>query len=124
MRMMSLALLMFCAVISGWTAALAQIEMRGMPGHAASSHMHNQNAASHEVAGEQDGCGGGDTECRHPSKSVHPLLCAACFAIETSALAITPPRVMPSTPVAMPQATMIATKIKPRYPPPKFFFQA
>lgn len=123
MRMASLALLIFCAVISGWTAALAQIQAHDPQGFAHSEHkQHHGTVSAQDRAGEHPGCAGDHADCRHTSKSVHPMLCAACFAVETQALGITPPKMAPSSPDAMPQAAMIPTDHKPRYPPPKGIF--
>jgi len=123
--MASLALLIFCAVISGWTAALAQIQVHDLQGRAHSSHaQHQPKLGTHGVAHDEPGCAGDQADCRHGSKGVHPALCAACFAIETAGLDIAPPRIAQASPNAVPQAAMITTDHKPRFPPPKPTFRA
>ncbi|OJF90364.1 hypothetical protein [Pararhizobium antarcticum] len=126
--MASLALLIFCAVISGWTAALAQIRVHDLPGGTSFQHQqhqqHQRTVSAHDHHPDEARCSGDQAECHHGSKGIHPMACAACFAIETAALDIEPPRIAGTAPEIVPQPAMIATDLKPRFPPPRRFFHA
>lgn len=117
MRIALLTLAVFCALISGWTASLAQVQDLG---GVAVSH-HADTATAHHAAttpADHDGCKAARACDQHP-KTVHPLLCAACFAVVLDAhgidrIALPAGAVLPS-----PQKPMLATVLKPRFPPPK-----
>lgn len=128
MRHFALALAIFCAMLSGWMPALAQL-----PGHAAGAHSHHvamATASLHPVmagahAGHDDG---GQAQAGQPSpcregcgnhRPTHPMLCAACFAIEAEE-AMPDVLPLPRPAFALPRATaLVAQAPAPRVPPPK-----
>jgi len=119
MRIAILTLAVFCALISGWTAALAQVQDLG---GAAVMH-HAGMAAGHAMAAEvgQDNhppCTAAQPCNDHP-KAVHPLLCAACFAVVLDAHGLDRIALPAGTIHPVPQKPMQATALKPRFPPPK-----
>lgn len=119
MRAVILITALFCALISGWTASLARVQdLGGMVTmhHAGVSADHGASATS-----DQYHCAADAKNCDHHAQTVHPLLCAACFAIvldshgldrDEFANAIIRPR---------PQKSLRATALEPQFPPPKTF---
>ncbi|WP_275789182.1 hypothetical protein [Pararhizobium gei] len=109
MRIAVFALALFCAILSGWTVSLARVQDLGLAMHAA-SHDHARGATS-----DDDGCRA--KECR--THAVHPSLCAACFAIETSMEAPVPGSPLRLAVLPRLQKPLQATLLKPLFPPPK-----
>ena len=117
MRALILVTALFCALISGWTASLARVQDLGglvTMHHAGASAGHGESATS-----DQDHCTSDTKNCDHHPQGVHPLLCAACFAVvldshdldrDDLANAIIRPR---------PQKPLQATALEPQFPPPK-----
>lgn len=115
MRAVILITTLFCALISGWTASLARVQdLNGMVTMHHSGTGHGASATS-----DRDHCASDTKNCDHHPPTVHPLLCAACFAVilddphldrEELANAILRPR---------PQKPLQATALEPQFPPPK-----
>lgn len=121
MRIAIFTLALFCALISGWTASLARVqELGGM----AVLH-HAGMAAGHEMAadvGEDGHSCAAAKPCDHQPKTVHPLLCAACFAVAIDAHGLDRTELPAGHVHPLPQKPMQATALKPRFPPPKRSF--
>jgi hypothetical protein len=116
MRIAILILAMFCALISGWTAALAQVQ--DLNGNAAG---HHRMTATHHVVSADAGdhtCATAKT-CSHQPKTVHPISCSACFAVILDAHGIDRIELPTGTILPALQKPMLATVLKPRFPPPK-----
>ncbi|KQY19991.1 hypothetical protein ASD31_06305 [Rhizobium sp. Root482] len=116
MRIAMLALALFCALISGWSATLAQIRhLDAAPAayHESLSHSpHSKLTASHDCRTADDGCD-------QRVNGVHPLLCAACYAVllesvDLDRLELATAPVLPS-----PQRPLLARTLKPHFPPPR-----
>ena len=114
MRLATLALALFCAVISGWSATLAQMR-----------HLETAPAAHHEnlspradMAARHDFRQAGDG-CDHRGKSVHPVLCAACYAVLLEEAGLDRPEIVASTIRPRAQRPLLARTLKPRFPPPR-----
>jgi hypothetical protein len=122
MRAILLITALFCALISGWTASLARVQdLGGMVTmhHTRASEDHGASATS-----GLDHCAPKAKNCDHHQQTVHPLLCAACFAVvldqpdlgrvEPAGSAIRP----------RPQKPLQATALEPQFPPPKTLLSA
>lgn len=112
MRIAILTLALFCALISGWTAALAQVQDLG-----GSTISHHESAVTHHPATADHACK--DASCSPQPKMVHPMSCSACFAVILDAhgidrVELPAGRVRPAL-----QRPMLAAILKPRFPPPK-----
>jgi hypothetical protein len=120
MRFSFIILAIFCALISGWTAALAQVQDIGVMSNGAVMHhgpaAHAQHAASADIA-----CSPEDKGCSHHPKVVHPTLCAACVAVMIDDFAFDRDAIEAGTVLPARQKPLLATSIKPRFPPPKPF---
>ncbi|WP_139093220.1 hypothetical protein [Pararhizobium polonicum] len=118
MRLAILTLTVFCALISGWTASLARVQDLG--GMAAMHHA--DAAAGHDMqasGAEHDRSCSAGHPCDKHSKTVHPLLCAACFAVVLDAHGLDRVELPAATVHPLPQKPMQTTALKPRFPPPK-----
>ncbi|MBW9063867.1 hypothetical protein JNB71_11100 [Rhizobium herbae] len=122
MRAFVLIAALFCALISGWTASLARVQdLGGMVtmDHTRASKDHGAAATS-----GLDHCAPKAKNCDHHPPSVHPLLCAACFAVvlDTPDLG----RVEPAGSAIRPRPPkpLRATALEPRFPPPKTLLTA
>ncbi len=118
MRMVILIIAVFCALISGWTASLAQVQDLAGP-----TAVHHANVATgHDMSADvgQDGhsCTAAKS-CDHQPKTVHPLLCAACFAVVLDAHGLERVELPAGAVLPSQQKPMLATALKPRFPPPK-----
>lgn len=119
MRLAVLTLALFCALISGWTAALAQVQGlhgNGMGHHGMSSTHHAVSADTSEHS-----CAAAKS-CSHQPKMVHPISCSACFAVVLNVHGIDRIELPASTVLPALQKPMLATTLKPRFPPPKTSF--
>jgi hypothetical protein len=116
MRIAIFTLAVFCALISGWTAALAQVQDLG--GNAIGHH--GQTATHRAVAADAGGpgCTAAQT-CFHQQKMVHPIACSACFAVVLDTAGIDRVELPVGTVPPALQTPMLATILKPRFPPPK-----
>ncbi|WP_426125268.1 hypothetical protein [Pararhizobium sp. PWRC1-1] len=116
MRIVILTLALFCALISGWTAALAQVQ--GLNGNAAGHH--RMTAIHHVVSADaSDHTCATAKSCSHQPKLVHPISCSACFAVILDAHSIDRVELPTATILPALQKPMLATLLKPRFPPPK-----
>jgi hypothetical protein len=107
MRTVMFALAVVCAILSGWTSAIAQVQMAGLSPHA--SH---HEAAERETLPKPNGCG-------HAGKCVHPMLCAACFAVAVTAPGLGRPLAERLTIPPLVDLPLVSTTLQPRSPPPK-----
>ena len=114
MRLATLALALFCAVISGWSATLAQMR-----------HLDTAPAAHHEnllplpdMTAHHDCRQAGDG-CDHRGKSVHPVLCAACYAVLLEEAGLDRPELVAAAVLPRAQRPLLARGLKPRFPPPR-----
>lgn len=109
MRRLLILLFVLCSAISGWTPVLAQVEAMPEKSHAQTSAATAN--ATHRCEDEQaPGCCG---------KQIHPMLCAACFAVVPAATAAFQ-RLAPSLViVSSRQQAMEDSAIEPVHPPPK-----
>ncbi|MFP5076028.1 hypothetical protein ACLE20_01840 [Rhizobium sp. YIM 134829] len=122
MRRLALALAVLCAILSGWMPALAQL-----PGHAAGAHSHHGDpaalpAAQHAGHGSNLSHAPQPGSCGHDCaghRAIHPLLCAACFAIETEEAVPTLPLALKPAFTREQAAALVARDPAPRVPPPK-----
>ena len=117
MRITLLALAVFCALISGWTASLARVQDLGgmaVAHHTGAPAGHGMRADAHMDCKAAKSCN------QHPG-TVHPLLCAACFAVVLDAHGLDRAALPAGTVLPSPQKPMLATTLKPRFPPPKIF---
>lgn len=110
MRPFILALAVLCAILSGWTSAVAQAQGLAHRDGIAVAH---DAVSSHS---EAPACASG---CPHPAKGAHPMLCSACFALEVAAsdlgrLAVPVQRVRPVA-----ELPLVASAPQPAAPPPK-----
>ncbi|WP_438749943.1 hypothetical protein [Pararhizobium sp. O133] len=120
MRHALVILAVFCALISGWTPALAQVQDLG--GMNMNGAMHHGSAVHAIPATSADvHCPPESKACAHHPKMVHPLLCAACFAVLTDASGLERDAIDAGTVLPALQKPLLATSIKPRFPPPKAF---
>lgn len=116
MRSVILATALFCALISGWTASLARVN--GMV------TMHHGGAAAHHgtsAAIGHDRCAPETKNCDHHPQTVHPLLCAACFAVVLDTPGLGRDDVGKVVIRPLPQKPLQATAPEPLFPPPKTF---
>ncbi|MEA3535818.1 hypothetical protein [Rhizobium sp. CC-YZS058] len=114
MRRFALALAVLCAILSGWMPALAQL-----PGHEGGAHSHHATGEGHH--GAQGHAAAGQPACRDCSghRTTHPMLCAACFAVQAEETAApVPPAYRPIFPRPC-ETTLAARAPAPRVPPPK-----
>lgn len=114
MRIAILALAVFCALISGWTAALAQVQDLNAAGHYGMAAPHqtvSADVSDHTCTAAK--------ACSHQSKMVHPISCSACFAVVLDAHSIDRAGLPAATVRPALQKPMLATVLKPRFPPPK-----
>ncbi|HTO33662.1 MAG TPA: hypothetical protein VL202_21195 [Pararhizobium sp.] len=120
MRYALVILAVFCALISGWTPALAQVQdLDGMNMGGAVRHgsgVHATQASSADIH-----CPPQSKACAHHPKMVHPLLCAACFAVVIDAFGLERDAIDAGTVPPALQTPLLAASIKPRFPPPKSF---
>ncbi|MCV9962974.1 hypothetical protein OIU34_13785 [Pararhizobium sp. BT-229] len=115
MRAFIFALTLFCAVLSGWTASLARVQELGGAttihqagmGHGASAHS------------GQDQCKADAKDCNRHAQPVHPLLCAACFAVVLDTHGLDREELPASTIRPRLQKPMRAIALEPQFPPPK-----
>jgi hypothetical protein len=113
MRAVILVTALFCALISGWTAPLARVQdLDGMV------TMHHGGAAA---AFGQDRCAPDTKNCNHHPQTVHPLLCAACFAVILDTPGLGRDEVANSVIRPLPQKPLQATAPEPQFPPPKTY---
>jgi hypothetical protein len=118
MRIVILTLALFCALISGWTAALAQVQDLG--GNAMGQH--GKAATHHAVAANSgDSTCMDASSCSHQPKTVHPISCSACFAVVLDAPGIDRIELPAGDVRPALQKPLLATILKPRFPPPKTF---
>jgi hypothetical protein len=118
MRIAILTLAVFCALISGWTAALAQVQdlggnAMGHHGKITTHHAVSANAGDHVCVAAKS--------CSHQQKMVHPISCSACFAVVLNTYGIDRIELPAGTILPALQKPMLATILKPRFPPPKTF---
>ncbi|URK88422.1 hypothetical protein LP421_14585 [Rhizobium sp. RCAM05350] len=95
--------------------------MQDLSGGAISHHA--GVATAHHAAtipADHDGCKAARA-CDQQPKTVHPLLCAACFAVVLVAHGIDRIELPAGTVRPALQKPMLATILKPRFPPPKTF---
>ncbi|KQS77275.1 hypothetical protein ASG25_04505 [Rhizobium sp. Leaf384] len=93
MRALLLALSLLCAILSGWTSAVAQAQglAHGVHGHVQGTTLIAQGAgvAAPAVSLGDDDRHSGPCDCAHgchtSGKGAHPMLCSACFALEIEA---------------------------------------
>jgi hypothetical protein len=116
MRIAILTLALFCALISGWTAALAQVQdLNGnATGHHGMATTHQAvlaDASNHTCATVKS--------CSHQPAMVHPISCSACFAVILDAHSIDRAELPAAAVLPALQKPMLATALKPRFPPPK-----
>lgn len=116
MRAFVLAIVFFCAAISGWTSALAQVnDLAGMTPVQAS---HDQKSKAHHAAADPtfpdvgNGCHGG----KH---AVHPVLCSACFAVEVASFGVDRRMLIAGTVPPRIERPLEAVQPEPQFPPPK-----
>lgn len=117
MRAFILILTVFCALISGWTASLARVQEIGAvttihqagmsAGHGASAHS------------GKDQCEADAKDCNRHAQPVHPLLCAACFAVVLDTHGLDREELPASTIRPRLQRPMRAIALEPQFPPPK-----
>ncbi|MDX3925669.1 MAG: hypothetical protein QHC90_07645 [Shinella sp.] len=110
MRRFFLFLAFFGALFSGWMPALSATLDAGRPAHHAQAG-HTDHSAHHNEEGKKGS--------EHGSKAVHPVLCAACFALpadNAEARRIAPPISAYGNEAAKPLAGKIPS---PLDPPPK-----
>lgn len=67
----------------------------------------------------QDHCGADRKDCDHRPQTVHPLLCAACFAVVLDRYDPARDEPGPSPIRPQPQKPMQAIALEPQFPPPK-----
>lgn len=125
MRHALLILAVFCAVISGWTPVLAQVREvggHGWGGHGMSGAMHHTSSArAMPGASDEAHCPPEIKACAPHQKMVHPMLCAACFAVVIDGFGLDRRPIDATTIPPARQRPLLATSIKPRFPPPKAF---
>lgn len=116
MRLAVLTLALFCALISGWTAALAQVQ--GLNGNGTGHH--GMTSTHHAVSADasEHSCAAAKS-CSHQPKMVHPISCSACFAVVLNVHGIDRIELPAGTVLPALQKPMLATTLKPRFPPPK-----
>ncbi len=119
MRITAFVLMFVCTLLIGWMPVLAQTQ--GMPavqsgyhdmqatrGHAdASDHQHHSDCAP-----PANGCG-------NSHKMVHPMLCAACFALPVSGFPPERIAMERSRPASPSVQALVAVSLQPVSPPPK-----
>lgn len=113
MRAFILALAVLCAILSGWTSAVAQAQ--GLAHRDGLAVAHAAHGDVHRPSDASD-CAGG---CPHPAKGAHPMLCSACFALEVAAgdlgrLPVPVQRLRPAV-----ERPLIASAPQPAAPPPR-----
>jgi len=117
MRAVILITALFCALISGWTASLARVQDLG-----GRVTMHHGGAAVGHGASSafgQDRCAPEAKSCDHHPQTVHPLLCAACFAVVLDTPDHGRDELASATIRPRPQKRLQATTVDPPFPPPK-----
>ncbi len=118
MRFAVIILAVFCALISGWTAALAQVQDIGVMNKNVAMH-HAPAAHATPAASTNLACPPGDKTCSHHPKVVHPMLCAACVAVMIDDFGFDRDAIEAGTILPALQKPLLATSIKPQFPPPK-----
>ncbi|WP_436082394.1 hypothetical protein [Pararhizobium sp. LjRoot235] len=117
MRAVILVTALFCALISGWTASLARVQnLDGMV------TMHHRGAAAGRGTSSpfgHDRCAPDTTNCDHHPQTVHPLLCAACFAVVLETPSLGRDGVANAVIRPLPQKPLQETAPEPQFPPPK-----
>ncbi|TCM55898.1 hypothetical protein C8J36_103264 [Rhizobium sp. PP-F2F-G48] len=113
MRAFVLALSVLCAILSGWTSAMAQAQGLAHGDGIAGSH------AVHDDGNRHSGSPDCPSGCHASTKGTHPMLCSACFALEVEAgdigrLALAPQRLRPAV-----ELPLIALTPEPAAPPPR-----
>jgi hypothetical protein len=73
------ALAIVCAILSGWTSAVAQAQ-----DHPSRLSLHDGHGTSHADHPH----GAASPRCTHAGKCLHPMLCSACFAVQVMASGI------------------------------------
>jgi hypothetical protein len=120
MRAVILIAGLFCALISGWTASLARVQdLDGMV-----VTMHHEGVAAGRgtsSAFRHDRCAPVTKNCDHHPQTVHPLLCAACFAVVLDTPGLGRAGVANAVIRPLPQKPLQATAPEPQFPPPKTF---
>ena len=124
MRLAIIAIAVFCALISGWTASLAQVHDigRALPAHQAAPSTHEGHSATHPIDHATNGtsCAGKTGACgQHPTNAVHPMLCAACFAVSVETFGLMRERLPRAVPRPQTELPLQASIVKPHFPPPK-----
>jgi hypothetical protein len=119
MRAAILILTLFCALISGWTASLARVQDLG--GMLATHQMSARSGHAMHASANRDECVAETKSCKHHPQTVHPLLCAACFAVVLDTHDLARDELANSTIRPRPQKPLHPTALEPQFPPPKTF---
>ena len=111
------ALAVVCAILSGWTSAVAQARDEGMV--AAHHPYHGLHVAGQEQADHETGRLPSD--CGHAGKCLHPMLCAACFAVQVTAEGLTRRLAERSAILPLVDLPLVSNAPQPTSPPPKTY---
>lgn len=122
MRIAMFIVLMFCAVISGWTVSLARVQHfddHALSHTMAAAHAEWPAGGHHPASDGKEHCAATAQDCDHHPPMAHPLLCAACFAITLEAPALDRDKTVRAGVRPQLQRPLHAATLEPQFPPPK-----